>query len=160
MADSAQAGLSNLLKTTRSIRTYTAPYLREDNGYIVLMCLSLAAITIANTAMIWFLGTAVNHLTNNAFDQLTLTLIWLAFIVVLNQLMQFAYFYSFQWVYLRFVARIRKATLLHIMHMTAFGSFFLISISMLPLSLRKILSISLSARVTWARMSFGIFTLV
>ncbi|WP_455222601.1 ABC transporter ATP-binding protein [Kaarinaea lacus] len=118
MADNTQSGLSELLKATRSIRAYTAPYLREDNRYIVLMCLLLVGITIANTAMIWFLGTAVNQLTNSAFDQLSVALIWLAIIVVLNQVMQFAYLYLFQWVYLRFVARIRKATLLHIMQVS------------------------------------------
>lgn len=118
MADNAQPGLWELLKATRSVRSYTAPYLSQDNLYIVLMCLLLVGITIANTAMIWFLGSAVNYLTNSAFDQLTTTLVWLAFIVVMNQVMQFAYFYSFQWVYLRFVARIRKATLLHLMRLS------------------------------------------
>src|SRR5210317_1025308 len=107
MANIKQPSLGQLLKTTRSIRAYVAPYLREDNRYIALMCLLLVGITIANTAMIWFLGTAVNYLTNSAFEQLTITLAWLAAIVVLNQIMQFAYFYTFQWVYLRFVARIR-----------------------------------------------------
>jgi ATP-binding cassette, subfamily B, bacterial len=118
MANIKQPSLGQLLKTTRSIRAYVAPYLREDNRYIALMCLLLVGITIANTAMIWFLGTAVNYLTNSAFEQLTLTLAWLAAIVILNQIMQFAYFYTFQWVYLRFVARVRKATLLHIMQLS------------------------------------------
>ena len=76
------------------------------------MCLLLLGITVANTAMIWFVGTAVNQLTNSAFEALVTTLAWLALIVVLNQGMQFAYFYTFEWVYLRFVARIRKARLL------------------------------------------------
>jgi len=118
MANNKQPSLGQLLKTTRSIRAYVAPYLREDNGYIALMCLLLVGITVANTAMIWFLGTAVNYLTNSAFEQLTMTLVWLAVIVVLNEVMQFVYFYTFQWVYLRFVARIRKATLLHIMQLS------------------------------------------
>jgi ABC-type multidrug transport system fused ATPase/permease subunit len=118
MANIKQPSLGQLLKTTRSIRAYVAPYLREDNRYIALMCLLLVGITIANTAMIWFLGTAVNYLTNSAFEQLTITLAWLAAIVVLNQIMQFAYFYTFQWVYLRFVARIRKAMLLHVMRLS------------------------------------------
>ncbi|KPJ92932.1 MAG: hypothetical protein AMJ55_08980 [Gammaproteobacteria bacterium SG8_15] len=118
MPHNAQPGLSQLLKAARSIRAYVAPYLRADNGFIVLMCLLLVGITVANTAMIWFVGSAVNHLTNSLFAQLTITLAWLAIIVVLNQAMQFAYFYLFQWVYLRFVARIRKATLLHIMHLS------------------------------------------
>ena len=115
MANNIQPSLVQLLKNTRAISRYVAPYLREDNAYIALMCLLLVGITVANTAMIWFLGTAVNQLTNSAFEPLTTTLVWLAIIVVLNQTMQFAYFYSFEWVYLRFVARIRKATLLHIM---------------------------------------------
>ena len=115
MANNIQSSLVQLLKNTRAIRRYVAPYLRQDNGYIALMCLLLVGITVANTAMIWFLGTAVNQLTNNAFELLTTTLVWLAVIVLLNQVMQFAYFYSFEWVYLRFVARIRKAMLLHIM---------------------------------------------
>ena len=115
MANNTHQSLLQLLESTRSIRRYVSPYLREDNGYIALMCLLLVGITVANTAMIWFVGTSVNQLTNNAFEALTTTLVWLAIIVVLNQIMQFIYFYTFQWVYLRFVARIRKATLLHIM---------------------------------------------
>ncbi|WP_455202692.1 hypothetical protein, partial [Kaarinaea lacus] len=104
MVNNIQPSLVQLLKNTRAIRRYVAPYLREDNAYIALMCLLLVGITVANTAMIWFVGTAVNQLTNSAFDPLTTTLTWLAVIVVLNQTMQFAYFYTFEWVYLRFVA--------------------------------------------------------
>jgi len=118
MTTNTQPGLGELLRATRSIRAYTAPFLREDNNYIVLMCLLLVGITIANTAMIWFLGTAVNYLTSSVFDLLGVALLWLAIIVVINQIMQFAYLYLFQWVYLRFVARIRKATLLHIMQVS------------------------------------------
>lgn len=116
MENNPQPSLVQLLKNTRAIRRYVSPYLHQDNSYIALMCLLLVGITVANTAMIWFVGTSVNQLTNSAFDALTTTLMWLALIVVLNQSMQFAYFYTFEWVYLRFVARIRKATLLHIMN--------------------------------------------
>lgn len=115
MDNNSQPSLIQLLKNTRAIRRYVSPYLREDNSFIALMCLLLVGITVANTAMIWFVGTAVNQLTNSAFDALTMTLLWLAIIVVFNQSMQFIYYYTFEWVYLRFVARIRKATLLHIM---------------------------------------------
>lgn len=115
MSDNSRARLGQLLKTTKAVRKYVAPYLREDNIYIVLMCLLLVGITVANTVMIWLVGSAVNQLTNSEFNQLGLILLWLAAIVVINQSLQFAYFYIFQWVYLRFVARIRKATLLHIM---------------------------------------------
>ncbi|MGD8560028.1 MAG: ABC transporter ATP-binding protein [Gammaproteobacteria bacterium] len=115
MLDTPQTSLVQLFKTTRAVRAYVAPYLRQDNSYILLMCVLLLGITAANTAMIWFLGSAVNHLTGGAFELLTRTLGWLAAIVVINQIMQFIYLYTFQWVYLRFVARIRKAMLLHIM---------------------------------------------
>ncbi len=118
MANNTQPNLGQLLRTTFKIRQDVAPYLQADNGYIALMCLLLVGITVANTAMIWLLGTAVNQLTNSAFEQLTVILVWLAGIVVVNQAMQFAYLYIFQWVYLRFVARIRKATLLHIMRLS------------------------------------------
>ncbi|HEY5604614.1 MAG TPA: ABC transporter ATP-binding protein [Gammaproteobacteria bacterium] len=118
MAVNAQPRLGQLLKTTKAVRKYLAPYLHEDNVYIALMVLLLLGITVANTAMIWLLGSAINHLTNSNFDQLGLTLLWLAVIVVVNQSLQFIYLYSFQWVYLRFVARIRKAVLLHIMRMS------------------------------------------
>ncbi|WP_455208265.1 ABC transporter ATP-binding protein, partial [Kaarinaea lacus] len=118
MVKNAQPSLGQLLKTTKSIRKYVAPYLRQDNPYVALMCLLLLGITTANTTMIWLLGSAINHLTNSEFSQLGLTLIWLAIIVVINQAMQFIYLYTFQWVYLRFVARIRKATLLHIMQLS------------------------------------------
>ena len=115
MAKTNPVGLAELLKTTRFIRQYVSPYLKQDSPKIALMCVLLVVITVANTAMIWILGSAINHLTNSAFDQLTHALIWLAVIVIVNQLFQFFYFYSFQAVYLRFVARIRKAMLLHIM---------------------------------------------
>ena len=109
------AGLAQLLKRTRSIRQYVSPYLKPDVPRIALMCALLVAITIANTALIWMLGSAINHLTNSAFEQLARALIWLALIVIVNQVFQFIYLYNFQAVYLRFVARIRKAMLLHIM---------------------------------------------
>ena len=112
------ANLSQLLKTTGAIRRYVAPYLNPDKARIAFMCLLLVAITVANTAMIWMLGSSINHLTHSAFDQLAVTLIWLAGIVVVNQIFQFVYFYNFEAVYLRFVARIRKATLLHIMQLS------------------------------------------
>ncbi|MGD8570468.1 MAG: ABC transporter ATP-binding protein [Gammaproteobacteria bacterium] len=115
MLNSPDASLVHLLKTARAVRSYVAPYLRQDNRYILLMCLLLVGITAANTAMIWMLGTAVNHLTHRAFELLAVTLAWLAVIVVVNQAMQYVYLYTFQWVYLRFVARIRKAILLHVM---------------------------------------------
>ena len=118
MENSTSVSLSQLLKTTGSIRRYVAPYLKQDNSYIALMCVLLVAITVANTAMIWLLGSSINYLTNSAFDQLTETLIWLAVIVVVNQVLQFIYFYNFEAVYLRFVARIRKAMLLHIMQLS------------------------------------------
>ncbi len=115
MAKTNPASLTQLLKKTQSIRRFVSPYLKPDSPRITLMCALLVAITVANTALIWMLGAAINHLTNSAFEQLTQALIWLAGIVIVNQLLQFIYFYSFQAVYLRFVARIRKAMLLHIM---------------------------------------------
>ena len=118
MPNKNQANLIQLIKTTWSVRQTVSPYLKQDNPYIALMCLLLVGITVANTGMIWFLGTAVNNLTNSMFDQLTMTLVWLAVIVVVNQILQFIYFYIFQWVYLRFVARIRKEVLLHIMQLS------------------------------------------
>ena len=125
MAKTNPAGLAELLKTTRFIRQYVSPYLKQDSPKIALMCVLLVAITVANTAMIWILGTAINYLTNSAFDQLTQALIWLAAIVIINQIFQFIYFYSFQAVYLRFVARIRKAMLLHIMRFSyPIGDYF------------------------------------
>lgn len=115
MLNRPDTSLVQLLKTTRAVRSDVAPYLRQDNGYILIMCVLLVGITAANTAMIWLLGTAVNHLTHRAFESLAAILGWLAVIVVVNQTMQYIYLYTFQWVYLRFVARLRKAVLLHVM---------------------------------------------
>ena len=118
MTNNSNPRLLQLIRHTRSIRHFFKAYLRQDNTSIALMCVLLVGITAANTAMIWFIGTAVNNLTSQAIDQLTWTLAWLAAIVVINQLLQFVYFYKFQAVYLRFVARARKATLLHIMQLS------------------------------------------
>ena len=89
MEKTTPVSLSQLLRNTGSIRRYVAPYLKHDNSTIALMCVLLVAITIANTAMIWLLGSSINYLTNSAFDQLTDTLIWLAAIVVINRQLVF-----------------------------------------------------------------------
>jgi len=52
------------------------------------------------------------------FNSLAHNLIWLAVIVVVNQSMQFSYLYLIQWIGLRFIARMRKSALLHIMHLS------------------------------------------
>jgi len=98
------------------MRAYVSPYLKQDSYFIALLCILLLGITVANTTMIWYLGKTVNLLSNSAFDLLATTLSWLAILVVANQVMQFLYLYIFQFVYLRFVGRIRKAALLNIMH--------------------------------------------
>jgi len=118
MAFAAQSNLGQLLITTRTVRRYLLPYLREDFGYFLLMCALLVGITIANTTMIWLLGTSVDLLTNSQFKLLSTNLVWLAGIVVLNQFMLFTHLYLIQWVGLRFIARIRKAALLHIMRLS------------------------------------------
>jgi len=108
--------LPHLLKTTRSIREYVSPYLKPDNGYVLLMCVLIICITIANTTLIWYLGTAVNQISSGVFSDLAPTLIWLAIIVIVNQTMIAIYYFLFHFVYLRFVARLRKAALLNIMN--------------------------------------------
>jgi len=118
MSTAAQSTLAHLLSTTQSVRRFLQPYLREDKAYILLMGALLAGITVANTAMIWLLGSSVNYLAGSAFKSLTDNLIWLAVIVIVNQAMQFVYLYLNQWVGLRFIARIRKSTLLHIMRLS------------------------------------------
>ena len=82
------------------------------------MCLLLLGITIANTMMIWFVGAAVNTMTNSQFGQMGQVLLVLAIIVGINQAMQYAYFYCFEWMYLRLVARVREKALANVMSLS------------------------------------------
>ena len=113
-----QTNIVQLIKNTKRIRRYFRPYVIQDRPFFILLCVLLLGITVANTLMIWYIGGAVNALTNSRFDELVESLVILAAIVAANQLMQYVYLYTYQWSYLRLIARVRAAAMFNIMQLS------------------------------------------
>jgi len=109
------ASLWQLFKWLKSVSPFFLPYIKADKVYILLMCAFLLVITVANTVMIWLLGSAVSILTATDYSQLNTTLLILAVVVLLNQSFQFAYFHTFNAVSLRYIGRVRTHLLSHVM---------------------------------------------
>jgi len=104
-----------ILQWQRAIVKYFFPYIKEERLYLYLLG-SLSIITTgANAILIWLLGVAISQITTAEFTQLNRTLLMIAGIVLLNQLLKFVYAYNFQRVTLRFVDRVRGQLLIHIM---------------------------------------------
>ena len=99
----------------REIIRYFSPYLQPDRMFMrVLVLLNLVMIG-ANTLLIWNLGAAISLISSGNFTTLNHTLLMIAGIVLINQVLQFIYAYIFQRMTLRFVDRVRGELLGRIM---------------------------------------------
>jgi ABC-type multidrug transport system fused ATPase/permease subunit len=94
------------------------PYIKIDRFLLVGLCLLNIIRTGANAVLIWKLGTAISQITNGEFDLLNQTLLLIAGIVFINQIIRLIYAYIFNRMSLRFVDRVRGHLLSHIMSLS------------------------------------------
>lgn len=102
----------------RQILRRFLPDIQPDRGKLVGLALLSLAMTIANTLLIWNIGSAVSDIAGGKFEQLNHTLLVIAGIVLATQAMSFVYTYHLQRVSLRFVDRVRGRVLDHIMFLS------------------------------------------
>jgi ATP-binding cassette subfamily B protein len=102
----------------RAIITHFMPYVRADKAFLIMLSVLSLIMVGANTLLIWKFGEAISLIAAGKFDSLTQTLLIIAGIVLLNQIIQFIYSYTYQKITLRFVDRVRGQLLAHIMKLS------------------------------------------
>lgn len=98
------------------------PYAHDDRRYIVLAVIAIFGLTVTNTMMVWLIGRPLDLLQTGDFEAMKQVLMWLILIVAINQLFHFAAAMLSNWVGLRFVGRLRRGALEHLLRVSIPGA--------------------------------------
>lgn len=102
----------------RRIISRFLPEIRPDQRKLLALALLSLVMTAANTSLIWMIGSAVSEIAGGRFEELNRTLLIIAGIVLVAQIMRFIYTYHLQRISLRFVDRVRGRLLDHVMFLS------------------------------------------
>ncbi len=102
----------------RRIITRFLTEIRPDQGKLLALALLSLVMTAANTSLIWMIGSAVSAIAAGRFEELNHTLLIIAGIVLVAQVMRFIYAFHLQRISLRFVDRVRGRLLNHVMSLS------------------------------------------
>lgn len=101
-----------------TIFAFFQPYIRQDRPRLALLALLSLGMSACNGALIWLVGTMVSLAASGAYAQVERTLLYVAGVAALAQVLSFSYAHVQQRVSLRFVDRVRGAVFSHLMHVT------------------------------------------
>jgi len=93
------------------------PQIAEQRGILILLSFLNTISVVSNACIVWLFGQSISHLSTARFDQLNNGLVYIATLLVLNQLIQFAYNHFYNRLTLLFVDRVRGELLTHIMEL-------------------------------------------
>lgn len=102
----------------KRIARFFLPYLKPDHTKLYLLSAFSLLMTATNAFLIWKLGTAVSQISGGEFAQLDNTLLMIAALALLSQVLRIAYAYVYQRLSLAFVDRLRGKMFEHIMEVS------------------------------------------
>ncbi len=107
-----------LLSWSSEIFRFFYPSIRRDKKYLFTLAGLNIITTLLNAILILKLGSAIGLITDGKFGQLNETLLVIAGLVFVNQIIRLIYVHIFNRVTLRFVDSVRGKLLEHIMHLS------------------------------------------
>jgi len=103
--------ISNLFQWQRNIGRFFLPYAKPDRNKIIMLAVLALVMTVSNALLIWTIGGAITKITQGQFEQLDMSILLIAVIVLFNQILQFTQAFTMQRVSLHFVNRVRGSLL-------------------------------------------------